>query len=383
MKYPKENTIVAEIKNEYIEIDNRWMKLHYYTFVFLVIFGFIIEAVLAVLWYQSGSVEISTRTYMLKYIAAPVFVNSLLILADTFVIRSSRIKRKVKVYVISLIYVGACFVLYVVHCIFYNLYLIFTVPILLTVIYSDYLLTAVTAFLSIASKIAADMFIVWDADKTNLLESDFGIINFIISICILFIFYIACVVVIRFEKEKNEAGIQKEIEHYHIQQKLSIDELTEINNRTSLRKAFQDMMEDESGSPYFFAMIDIDNFKALNDTCGHEQGDRCLKEFARILTKNCYQNSTPFRFGGDEFCILFKDESLDSVIKTCKDIQSDLKESPTSLKYMLMTISIGIAKYEKHMSASHLLNNTDSMMYLSKTKKDYISIWGDSENWGY
>ena len=42
---------------------------------------------------------------------------------------------------------------------------------------------------------------------------------------------------------------------------------------------------------------------------------------------------------------------------------------------MVMTSSIGIAKYEKHMSATRLINNTDSMMYLSKTSKDHISIW--------
>ena len=298
------------------------MKLHYYTFVVLVLFTFIVEAVVASIWYQSGRVEISTKTYLLKYVAAPIFVNSLFILIGTLVMRSSVVNRKAKAYVISLLYVGVCFVLYVVHSIFYTVYLVFTVPILLTVIYSDYLLTTFTAFLSIASKAVSELFIVWDPDKTNPLGSDLGIANFIISMFILLIFYGVCIVVIRFEKDKNEASIQKEIEHYQTQQKLNIDELTEINNRTALRKAFQNMIEDKSNSPYYFVMIDIDNFKVLNDTYGHEQGDQCLKEFAQILTKNCYKNSTPFRFGGDEFCILFKDEPLGSVVK---DVQSYTK----------------------------------------------------------
>ena len=63
-----------------------------------------------------------------------------------------------------------------------------------------------------------------------------------------------------FERKKNAASIQKEIEHYQTRQKLKIDELTEIYNRTALRKEFQKMEKDGSGCPYFFAMIDIGQF---------------------------------------------------------------------------------------------------------------------------
>ena len=118
----------------------------------------------------------------------------------------------------------------------------------------------------------------------------------------------------------------------------------------------------------------------LNDTFGHSQGDRCLIEFAHILTKNCSGSSMPFRFGGDEFCILFKGEELDCVLKICKEIQRCLLESPTSVNSMSMTASIGIAKYEKNMTLTKLIKNTDSMMYLAKSLDDKICVWSDNEN---
>ena len=249
----------------------------------------------------------------------------------------------------------------------------------MTVIYSDYVLTSVTAVLSISTKIVSDLFVVWDPDKVNPLESDLGITNLMISIFILCAFYAVCIIVIHFEKEKNAAAIQKEIGYYHTQQKLKMDELTDIYNRTALRNAFQSMEADASDNGYIFVMADIDNFKALNDTFGHDLGDRCIREFASILKKNCDKDAIPFRFGGDEFCILFKNTALKDVVFICKNIQHDLKNSAVSKARMLVTASVGIAVYEKQMSANQLLRNTDSALYRAKTVKDSIYIYESME----
>ncbi len=379
MKSLSDNSIIDEIKKEYNRIDNRWMKIHFYSFVALVLAGFVAEAIIAVLWYDSGDVLIPTTVYLVKYILSPVAANLLLIIIGTVVMYMPGIKRKVKAYVISILYVGTCLVFYTAHSIFYSLYIIFTVPILLTVIYNDYLLTSFTAVASIVSKTVSELFIVWDPDKINPASSEIGIVNLCISTFILILFYFLCIVVISFERKKNEASIQKEIEHYQTRQKLKIDELTGIYNRTALRKAFQNMAEDKTGCEYYFAMMDIDNFKALNDTFGHTQGDHCLKEFANILKKCCENNSTPFRFGGDEFCILFVGETKQSITDICKQIREHLKESPTSQKNMVMSASIGVAKYEPQMTLTQLIKNTDSMMYLAKNCCGNICFYGDDD----
>jgi diguanylate cyclase len=266
-----------------------------------------------------------------------------------------------------------------VHIIWISLYIIFILPILLTVVYTNYALTTVTAISSIAAKIISDLFITWDPDKMSPFQSTLGATNFVISICIMTAFYAACMIVIRFETEKKYASIQKEIERYQIQQKLTIDELTNIYNRTALRKAFQNMEKDFSDNTYFFVMIDLDNFKTLNDTLGHEKGDQCLKEFGSILKRNCV-NAIPFRFGGDEFCILSQNKTMEELIENCKSIQKDLKESAINQLGISLTASIGIARYSKHMTTTQLLRNTDSALYHSKESKNSICVFDDLDH---
>lgn len=370
-----ENLIIDEIQNEYDRIDNRWLRLEYYTFIGLVIFGFVFECVAGLLWFQTGAVDISPERYVLKYMLVPLFFNLALILTGIFVMRSSGISRKKKAYTVSLLFVGASFVFYMVHSIFFALFLMFTVPILMTVVYSDYALTTTVTAASLALKIISDLVIVWDPDKINPLASDLGTINFVISIFLLCVFYFVSMIVIRFGKEKNAASIQKEIEHYQMQQKLNRDELTEIYNRTALRKAFAGMQKDSQGNAYTFVMIDIDNFKALNDRFGHAVGDKCLKEFGGILKKNCYDGTMPFRFGGDEFCILFKNKPIEKVIDTCRDIQGDLKNSEVSRLSISVTASFGIAVYEQGMSVAQLLKNTDEALYNAKDARDSVCVF--------
>jgi diguanylate cyclase len=307
----------------------------------------------------------------------PLVSNIILLLIGIWAMHFSNLKQKVKIYFISLLFVGICFVFFSVHSIFDSLYLIFTVPILLTVVYSNYFLTTVTSCISIAAKSISELFIKWDSDKIDTFSTEAGITNFLISICIFVAFYAVCIIVIRFEKEKNIASIQKEIQRHQLQQELITDELTRVYNRTALRNALENMENDRFGNTYYFSMIDLDNFKTLNDTLGHDKGDQCLKEFGSIL-KNYYSDDLlPFRFGGDEFCLLFKNITLDRILEICKCIQTDFKQSTACHSNIPLTVSIGIARYEKPMSATQLIRNTDSALYRSKDLKDAICVFED------
>ena len=377
MKDISENPNIVEIQNEYKKIDSRWLKLHYRTFICLVLFSFVVECVLCTAFFSAGYVEISLEKYIVKYVLSPLVANTLLILLGFWAMYSPRLQQTAKAYCISLVLIGVCFVIFTVHSIFNSLSMIFAAPILLTVIYSNYTLTTVTAFLSILAKTISEAYVTWDPDKISPFYSAIGMTDFVISLCILCAIYAVCVIIIRFIKDKNLASIQKEIERCQIQRKLITDELTQTYNRTALRKAFEEMEGDLSENTYIFVMIDLDNFKTLNDTMGHDNGDECLKEFGRILRRNCIDDSLPVRFGGDEFCILFKNKLAESVIETCIRIQDDLNESPVNHPTIPVTASVGIAHYKKGMAASQLLKNTDDALYRSKTLKDSICIFDD------
>lgn len=366
---------ITDIENEYKIIDSHWLRLQFKTAVGLVLFACLAECVLGAVLFGTGTVDMLIRRYLMKYILFPFLLNLFLIGIGFFVMHLKTVSEKAKVYLISVVFAAICFVLYSVHQIFPSLYLIFAIPTLLTVVYSTYVLTIVTSIFSICLKILSDVFVRWDPEVTKL-QTHYGIMDFVVSICILCAFSIVCLIVIHFERAKNNAAIIKEIERYHLQIRLRTDDLTGISNKTALREAFQAMEDDDDTSnAYILVMIDLDNFKLLNDTLGHDTGDQVLEAFGRILTE-CSGDALTFRFGGDEFCILFKNQPMDSVLSTCRLIQERyLAYAETVSKDLPISVSIGVARLAENMTTSELLKNTDDALYQSKLTKNTISIY--------
>lgn len=374
-----EKSNIIEIEKEYKRIDNKWLRLHGKTSIGLVIFALFFECIMGCLLYKMGEINTTIPKYMGKYLLLPLVVNAFFLGIGYWAIHFSRITQNIKIYVVSLLFVGICFVLFSVHGIFNSLYLIFTIPILFTMVYGNYRLTTITAASCIAANVFSELFIKWDPDKINIMENNIELANFIISLVFLTTFYVVTMVVIGFEKGKNAVSIQKELERYQLRHKLQYDELTAINNRTALRNALQKMESDTVESIYFFVMMDIDNFKMLNDTLGHQKGDSILSQFGNILKVNC-MDATPFRFGGDEFCILFKNKTVESVLEKCEKIQRHFKEMVAMQGIEVpLTVSIGIAHYLYGMTATQLVKNADLALYSSKTLKNAIHIFDNKK----
>jgi diguanylate cyclase len=375
------NLIAFQIQNEYKMINDKWLKMHYQTLISIVILSFFFERITATSYYMGDFVEIAFTKYVYKYMLVPFIANIILVGIAFFVMRFSAFEQRTKVYFISSLSVGFCFVFYTVHSIFDTLYLIFFIPILLTVVYSDFILTSMIAVISIGARAISEFFIVWDPEKTNPLDTSLSFWDFIVSTFVLLLLYLISIVVIRFEKEKNAVIVQKEIGYRETQKKLIVDELTNIYNRTALRISFQEIVDDEFDSKYVFVLIDLDDFKLLNDTFGHQYGDYCLVQFGDILKKNCPKEATPFRYGGDEFCILFKNVEIDTIVKICKHIQRELKMNladKSADKHV--TASIGIAEHKKGMSPSQLFRKTDLALYRSKGIGNSIYVFNENED---
>lgn len=124
-----------------------------------------------------------------------------------------------------------------------------------------------------------------------------------------------------------------------------IDPLTRVYNRryynTNVPALFQRCLDDEKSLAVF--IIDIDNFKTVNDTFGHEQGDIILKNISATLSKNIRSDDILIRFGGDEFVIVMpvinEDLALKKADKICLEVNANLV-LPDDTK---PSVSIGIA----------------------------------------
>lgn len=364
-----------EIEKQYQIIDYDWLKLHYKTTVGIVAFSLVMECLMSLFFARSGLIHTTMERYILKYIIVPSGINITCVLAETLIMKSKAFTQKQKIYCVSLLLVLITFVLFTVHSAFTATYYIFPGAIMMTILYADYRLTGITASLCIWSAAFSELLIKWDSDKITIFESSMRMGNFLISMIILIAFSAASMVVIRFEQKKNLASIRTDLERHQLKQSIQIDELTRIYNRKAFDEAMADMEVQNPSEDHILAVVDIDNFKNINDRFGHYMGDRCLIEFARVLMEKSY-SYTPYRYGGDEFCLLFHNTTMEEAVLMCEEIrQLTEKIRIEEEKEIRFTASFGLSAYSSQLNAARLFVLSDYALYDAKKDRNSVRVY--------
>lgn len=148
------------------------------------------------------------------------------------------------------------------------------------------------------------------------------------------------------------------------------DPLTDVLNRKGLDEALvrEIATVQRKGSLLSICLLDIDDFKRLNDRLGHEAGDKALIHLAEI-TRNCMRpTDTLARYGGEEFVILMPDTSVDVGIDVMTRLQRELTKAffLAGNERILITFSAGVAQLLPDENGSDAINRADQAMYLAK-----------------
>jgi len=154
----------------------------------------------------------------------------------------------------------------------------------------------------------------------------------------------------------------------YFQKLANIDELTEsLNRRGFLTELFSELNRAKRfGRPFSIAFIDLDNFKTVNDTLGHKEGDRLLKRVAFDIRNNVRTLDSIGRLGGDEFAILFI-ETDESDVKTAFDKCLSALKASIAEENWSVSLSVGIVTYySSDASVEDILSKADEMMYQVK-----------------
>ncbi|MCX4188508.1 putative bifunctional diguanylate cyclase/phosphodiesterase [Methylophaga sp. OBS4] len=149
------------------------------------------------------------------------------------------------------------------------------------------------------------------------------------------------------------------------------DPLTNLPNRFRSLEHLASLLKQAKKSQTHLAVLvlDLDHFKKINDTLGHDIGDKLLKQVAERLGHCLHQQQVLGRLGGDEFIVMHRDERADSNLSTLTEALLDLFNSPFHIdkRELMLTASIGVAIYPNHgETVSELLRNADSAMFYAK-----------------
>lgn len=150
--------------------------------------------------------------------------------------------------------------------------------------------------------------------------------------------------------------------------KITNDSLTGLHNRHSLDYSISERINryKKNGERFFILLGDMDDFKSINDTYGHMEGDRMLKVVADILDAIAKDyGSRASRMGGDEFAIVVTCTSLSTAAEIKTRIQETLAAA-SQREDRDLSISIGIAEYQHHMTLIQFLDQADQNLYLEK-----------------
>lgn len=143
------------------------------------------------------------------------------------------------------------------------------------------------------------------------------------------------------------------------------DGLTELANRRTFDLIIKDWMEHKI--PFSLIMLDIDRFKKVNDTYGHLVGDDVIKFVAATVQEFSNKDDVCFRYGGEEFGILVKTNSVEEAFQIAEALRIKLATTPSPIGHPI-TVSLGIAKYE--VDDDHpesIIQRADSALYTSKS----------------
>ncbi len=164
------------------------------------------------------------------------------------------------------------------------------------------------------------------------------------------------------EKNSEISVINEELKHIS-----TYDSLTSIYNRRKLEEALSEEVAlcKRYHNDFSLILLDVDHFKLVNDTHGHDVGDRVLKTIAQLIQENVRELDICGRWGGEEFLIIVRLSSIDQAARLAERIRAGI-EAYTFENVGQVTVSLGVAAWTEAYDREELLKLSDHRLYKAK-----------------
>lgn len=251
--------------------------------------------------------------------------------------------------------------------------------------FADKKLLDITFFATICTSIFSCL--LWAYLTPESLLAKIAVVVGVLGSCCVFYFFSRAM--LKAMMEQMEFVTNGWAEQERLISELRLEPLTRLYNRTAFQEAISAAMSDfrHFGHAATLAFIDLDNFKTVNDTYGHASGDAVLIAFSELLIGTLGTNRNVFRYGGDEFAVLFKDVPMAEVKITMETVRGhyanmsfDFLEDAapqSSGEAVKVSASIGIAAYREGMTSKEWITAADDAAYdAKKAGKNTVVING-------
>ena len=155
------------------------------------------------------------------------------------------------------------------------------------------------------------------------------------------------------------------------------DVLTNLLNRRGFLPLVESLMRDERSSRFSIAFCDLDNFKRINDSYGHDCGDEVLRHVTKLLKREMH-GCEICRWGGEEFIILMREYDLKAAAEKMEDVRRSVEENPTVFynKRITVTLTIGLEENKNvYKEPEEVIKVSDERMYYGKQHGKNIVVF--------
>ncbi|HNQ71407.1 GGDEF domain-containing protein [Mesotoga prima] len=165
-------------------------------------------------------------------------------------------------------------------------------------------------------------------------------------------------------KNKELQAANKEIERL-----MNCDPLTGLSNRREFMNKLDKEIESlcSTCKPLSIIMADIDDFKEVNDTRGHPEGDRVLQLFAEILNEIISPRRTTVRYGGEEFIVMLPETTSEEATEIAEEVRKNFERETEKKLGFTVTASFGVATFKPSDTKSSILKRVDDALYSAKS----------------
>ena len=206
------------------------------------------------------------------------------------------------------------------------------------------------------------------------LREDVSIMLFNFNTVVTFAFLFFFLIIYMFAINEMESRLKKQNSNLGIM--ASTDPLTSLYNRRRMGKFLEESVE--NGRYFCVAMCDIDDFKRINDSYGHEAGDLVLKEVARIIKEVIPEMNPICRWGGEEILILFNEHTREEAVMMSEMLRRRIEANyiPFYNKTLHVTLTVGVAAHDSSRTIEETISEADNKLYYGKKrgKNQVVSV---------
>ncbi len=337
-KVSKESEIFQR-KN--LPIADQWTDSIFRFSLLLVVLIGLLELIISTLAGWSGSFGVGRDGFLVRYFFIPTGVNVILYLGAQLL--RSRLSSRNNAMLASALLAEIVINAYTVHSVFPAIFIGFAAVILCAGFYGDIQITSAAFGICLIGKLISDLFFEWDKDVGNRVFSSIEAeSNFFISILCLFLIY---VLVLSYGKTLQRFygfyGSEESDRNDYVRKAMA-DSMTGLRSRESFRLELDVILKNERIMPCCLAMINIDQFRIINDTYGRKVGDDTICLLAEIL--DGIPEALAFRYNGDAFSVLFPGFTTTEAGVEIRKAAIEFGSVMTS-RYRKATISAGLAEY--------------------------------------